>query len=175
MQRRVFLTALMALAAPASALAQAADAPIGRRRSSSGSPTPPAAQTETIMLRPIEPANALERAFMAAAQDETMRPAFRRALLDSQVAVATTGTGDNVRPLLVPLSGGVRAAAIFTSPQRIDAVMGENAPMLLMTGREALMRLRRQHIVINYRLMPMLTLDPDDVQHFLAITTEPSQ
>ncbi|HVZ99280.1 MAG TPA: SseB family protein [Caulobacterales bacterium] len=175
MQRRVFLTALLgAGAAPWAARAQGGDAPVSHAPVSAA-PPPAAPATRVMALEPIVPANALERAFVDAAANEALRPAFRRALLESDVIVAVTGTGDNVRPRLVPLNGGVRAAAIFTSPTRLDEGLGRNQAALTMSGRRALTRLRHQHVVINYGLAPMLTLDPQDVQHFLAISTEPSQ
>ncbi|MES1197052.1 MAG: SseB family protein [Pseudomonadota bacterium] len=200
MRRRAVLAGLAWGAAPALAAAQAAsDAPVAGHAHA----TPPSATTTTaapvhravtqhhtahpapaasaapqpvtIMLEPIVPANALEQTFINASRNDSLRPAFRRALLEADVVVATTGHTGEIRPLLVPLEGNVRGVPIFTSPQRLAQVLGQNAPGQTLTGREALTRLRHQYVVINYTLMPMLTLEPADVQHFLEITTEPSQ
>ncbi|MES1157392.1 MAG: SseB family protein [Alphaproteobacteria bacterium] len=131
--------------------------------------------THTIHLRPIEPNNSLEYAFVAAASNDQMRPAFRQRLLDSMVVVAMTSADENARPLLVPLEGGQHAAAIFTSVDRLTSVLGPSAFYVTINGRDALSRLHGEHVVINYLLMPMLTLDPDDVAHFLSIPIQPQQ
>lgn len=116
----------------------------------------------------IEPATALERAFVMAYDDQRMRPIFRRALLDGSVALALSGSGADATPLEVEVRSGWRAGAIFTTAARLNAVLGADAPRIVLNGRAALERLRGKNAVINYRLLPMLTLDAEDVALYLA-------
>lgn len=145
MRRRTLMTAaLAALALPAPARAQAA-----------------------FTLAPIEPANALEHAFLAALDNAALRPAFRRQLLDSQVALALANDAADSPPRLLNLAGGRAAAGIFTSAARLSGVLGPAAARAMLPGRQALERLRGRHVVINYRLLPMLTLEAEDVALYL--------
>ncbi len=120
------------------------------------------------VLVPIEPANALERTFIAALDNPEFRPIFRRQLLDLNVALVVASAEANAPPLEVEVSEGRRASFIFTSSERVDQVMGPNTPRQVMTGRAALERLRGKNIVLNPRLMPMLTLEPEDIVAYLA-------
>jgi len=122
----------------------------------------------------IEPQNALEFAFVSALSNESMRPVFRRYLLDTHVALATAGAGANAAPLEVEVREGFRAGAIFTSAARVDFVLGANAPRVMINGRAAFERLRGKNVVINYRLAPMLTLEPEDVARYLEAPGESS-
>jgi hypothetical protein len=133
---------------------------------------PAAAQTQgapalNLSLRPIEPQNALEHAFVAALGNEEMRPVFRRLLLESPVALALASAEDNAPPLERPLPDGSSAGFVFTSAARLSSVLGEDAPRAVIAGRAALERLRGKHAVINFRLAPMLTLEPEDIARYL--------
>lgn len=125
-----------------------------------------AAAGQNLTLRPIQPENPLEQAFVAALDNEIYRPVFRRRLVESQVALALLPDGE---PRILTLHNNVQAAAIFTSRSRLTGVLGANAPNAVMTGRAALERVSGRHVVVNYRLMPMLTLEPADVARFLEI------
>jgi hypothetical protein len=152
MRRRNFVTA--ALAATAwPALARAQDV----------------ASTVAIPIAdgPIEPATPLEFAFVSALTNERMRPIFRRYLLDTSIALALTEEGSD-EPLEVEVREGWRGGAIFTTAARLDSVLGEDAPRIMLNGRAALERLRGKNAVLNYRLVPMLTLDNEDVAVSLA-------
>ncbi len=157
MRRRLFLSAaIAAVATPA--LAQttpAAPAP---------TETPPPAPAAA---RAIEPVNALEYAFVSALTEPDMRPIFRRYLIDTHVVLATVSADPDAAPLEVDVGGDFRAVAIFTSAQRVDEVLGADAPRIVINGRAALERLEGKNVVINYRLVPMLTLEPDDVRRYL--------
>lgn len=136
--------------------------------------TQAAAQTQTPAqdapeLRPIEPENELERTFVAALSNEDQRPAFRRLLLQSQVALALASSAPDAGPLLRPLDGGGRTGFIFTGASRINSVMGPTAPRAMIAGRLALERLRGNYAVINLSLSPMLRLEPADVARFLLM------
>ncbi len=123
----------------------------------------------------IEPANALERAFVAAARQENQRAAFRHTFLDAQVALATVSTGANAAPRLVRLGPAGEACLIFTSDARATQIMGARSPRQMMTGREALQRLRGAHLVIiNINLDPYLTLDAAGVDAFLGADAAPN-
>lgn len=122
----------------------------------------------------IEPQNALERAFVTAAHEQSQRAAFRRIFLDSQVALATVSNDANAAPRVVTLGPAGDACLIFTSDARATQIMGARSPRQMMTGREALQRLRGARLVIiNINLDPYLTLDSDGVSAFLAADTAP--
>jgi hypothetical protein len=162
MRRRALLPLLAAAALTPSAFAQGAAPGVTFRAEG-----PPA----------IEPQNALERAFLDAMANEALRPPFRRQLLESRVALALASSAPDAPPRELTPREGVRAALIFTSGQRIDAVLGPSSPRVWLTGREALERLRGKHVVINARLVPMLVLEPEDVARYLEtpVSTRPAQ
>jgi hypothetical protein len=116
----------------------------------------------------IEPATPLERAFVMAFTDQRMRPIFRQYFLDTSVALALAGPGNDAAPLEVEVREGWHAGAIYTSAARLDAVLGADAPRIVLNGRAALERLRGKNAVLNYRLVPMLTLDHEDVATYLS-------
>jgi hypothetical protein len=150
MLRRVFMTStLAALALPAAA--QTASAP----------------PAQGLALRPIEPENALERAFVAALGNDEMRPVFRRLLLESPVALALASSAENAPPMEQPLREGATTGFVFTSAARLSSIFGEQTPRAVIAGRAALQRLRGKYVVINFRLAPMLTLEPEDVARYL--------
>lgn len=157
------LTVMAALVAPAALAQTQAPAPAPAAQ-------PPDAQ---LALRPIEPNNALEHSFVAALNNPAMRPVFRRQLLDNHVALATTSASPDAQPLEIELRQGVSTTLVFTSPERVDQVLGPQAPRIILTGRAALERLRGKNVIINARLMPMLTLEPDDVERYLEAPTAP--
>lgn len=155
MRRRSFITAAVAAGlTPALARAQ----------------TTPAAPTVATPISegPIEPATPLERAFVMAFTDQRMRPIFRQYFLDTSVALALADAEPDAAPLEVEIREGWRGGAIFTSAARIDAVLGADAPRIMLNGRAALERLRGKNAVLNYRLLPMLTLDSEDIATYLA-------
>jgi hypothetical protein len=133
----------------------------------------PTAQVESA-LAPIDPQNALERTFVAAVTDPSQRPVFRSQLLESQVVLALATSAADSAPREVPLRAGVSATLIFTSAARMDSVLGSSAPRVSLSGRDALQRLHGKNVIINPTLAPMLTLEPDDVAHWLAVPAAPS-
>jgi hypothetical protein len=151
MRRRSFITAAVA-AGLTPALARAQTAP---------SATP-------IAEAAINPTTPLERAFVIAFSDQRMRPIFRQYFLDTSVALALAGSGNDAAPLEVEVREGWSGGAIFTTAARLDAVLGADAPRIMLNGRAALERLRGKNAVLNYRLVPMLTLDSEDVATYLA-------
>lgn len=162
MRRRSFVTAALG-ASLWPALARAQDAP-----AASALTIDPGGRVQPMAQDLIEPTTPLEFAFVQALNDERMRPIFRRYLLDTSVALALTGDDQHSAPLEVEVREGWRGAAIFTTAERLNAVLGPETPRILLNGRAALTRLEGKNAVINYRLMPMLTLDHDDVQEYLA-------
>ncbi|MEJ0060747.1 MAG: hypothetical protein WDM79_14735 [Terricaulis sp.] len=153
MRRRTFVTAsLGALALPAVAWAQA-----------SSVRTPPA---------PITAQNALETAFLAASSNEQLRQGFRRLFLVSRVAMALSSRDPGTPPRQIELAPNVRACLIFTSAARAVSVMGDSAPIVMLTGREALERMRGTNVIINMNLTPRLTLEAEDVDAYLAMPNE---
>lgn len=120
----------------------------------------------------IEPQNALERALIAATEvgaGEEERAAFRRLFLESQVALALSATDPEAPPRQVEPRPGVNTCLIFTSSARATEVMGANAARVMLTGREALERVRGANVTINMNLRPYITLDADGVAGFLAL------
>jgi hypothetical protein len=130
--------------------------------------TDPSAPNAPLAVRPIEPQNALEYAFVQALTNENMRPIFRHYLMDTHVALAMSSAEAGAEPKEVVLQNGAHAIAVFTSSERVDTVLGEDAPRIMIAGRAAFERARGKNIVINYHLIPMLTLEPDDVAGYLA-------
>lgn len=132
-----------------------------------------AAPGVTLGPAEITPQNPLERAFVDAMGSEALRPAFRRQLLQSRVVLALASSAADAPPRELTPREGVRAGMVFTSNARIDSVLGPAAPRAMMTGRDALERLRGRHVLINARLAPMLVLEPEDVAAYLASPVEP--
>jgi hypothetical protein len=137
--------------------------------------TAPAAREAQALINPIVPQTALERTFLAAFSDETMRAAFRRQFLESPVVLMLASNASDAPPLERPLPNNQRASFIFTSAARADSVMGPAAPRQTMNGRAALERLRGKYLIINFRLEPMLSLEPDDIDRFLALAQSATQ
>jgi hypothetical protein len=164
MRRRFFLGAAFAAGA-APALAQ----------TTTPTPAPAAAPATTPTPQgPIDPVNALEYAFVQALTDARMRPVFRQYLVNTHVVLALTSAAQNSAPLEVEVRDGFRAVAIFTSAQRVDEVLGADAPRIVINGRAAFERAAGKNVVINYRLVPMLTLEPSDVAAYIAAAPEES-
>ena len=162
MRRRLFLGAALAAGATP-ALAQTTPAP-----AAAPAATPPQPQG------PIDPVNALEYAFVQALTDARMRPVFRQYLVNTHVVLALSAADQNSAPLEIEVRPDFRAAAIFTSAQRVDEVLGADAPRIVINGRAAFERVAGKNVVINYRLVPMLTLEPADVAAYLAAAPEES-
>lgn len=120
----------------------------------------------------IEPRNALEHAFVRALHDEAARPAFRRLLLTSYVALAIAERSPTAPPRTIEMRTGGRAALLFTSGARAGEVMGAQAPVLMLTGRQALERVRGSNVIININLAPALVLEPEDVEAILDMPDE---
>ena len=130
-------------------------------------PPQPVGLATPISQEPIDPTTPLEFAFVQAQVDAGMRPVFRQYLLDRSVVLAVS-EGPDQAPREVQVRDGFLAGAIFTSAARMDAVLGADAPRIVLNGRAALERLRGKNAVINFRLVPMLTLDDEDVARYLA-------
>src|SRR5262245_58008287 len=139
LRRILLLSALAAVAAPA--WAQTTAAPPATAQ------TPAAAAAAAPELQPYEPNNALERAFIAAYQNQALRPAFRQQFLESHVFVVMQSNAPDAQPRLAPMRGADRAAFIFTSPALLDQRMGPETPRAALTGRAALQRLHANHVV----------------------------
>ncbi|MBY0565530.1 MAG: hypothetical protein K2P58_15280 [Hyphomonadaceae bacterium] len=120
----------------------------------------------------IEPRNALEQAFLRALHEEDARPAFRRLFLTSYVALAIAERAPDAPPRIITLRSGRPTALIFTSGGRAAEVMGAQAPVLMLTGRQALQRVRDTNVVINVNLAPALTLEPEDIEAMLSMPDE---
>lgn len=174
MRRRSFVAAALAAGAlPTLALAQEAPA----ATADEGEPTAADEPAQAAAPAPdalIEPTSPLEFAFVSALTNERMRPVFRQYLLDTSVAMALQGDGEDAAPLEVEARPGWRGGAIFTTAARLDEVLGAETPRVILNGRAALTRLRGKNAVINYRLVPMLTLDAEDVDVYLATEGSPS-
>ena len=122
----------------------------------------------------ITPENALEYAFVSALTNPNMRPIFRRYLMETHVALALTEQQDDAPVRELRVRDGFSGGAIFTSEERLRAVLGEDAPHIIINGRAAFTRLAGKTIVINPGLVPMLTLEPTDVAAYLLTPGESS-
>lgn len=157
MRRRSLIIGAVAVGAMAAPVFAQTTAP------ASASPPPP---TE------IEPRNALEHAFVRALHDEAERPAFRRLLLTSYVALAIAERSPDAPPRMIELRPGLRASLLFTSGARTTEIIGPQAPVLMLTGRRALERVRGGNVIININLAPALVLEAEDVDAILAMPDE---
>jgi len=164
--RKAVLIAAALLAPPALAFGQAATTPPPAQPAQRQAPAQPQ------RMNHIEPANQLERTFIAALTDEAQRGPFRQQFMNAQVAVVMTGAAADAQPLQVPI-GQKMYAAVFTSADRVSGVFGPNAARRVLTGREALTLLRGKNVAVNPQLSPMLTLDAADVTTWLATPAAP--
>lgn len=154
--------------------AHAAAAPPAGGVAAPGVSANPGAAHATPARTAIEPANDLERAFVNAAHQASARIAFRRTFLASQVALATVSADASAAPRQIRLGPGGEACLIFTSDARATQIMGPRAPRQLMTGRQALERLRGAPLVIiNINMDPYLTLDSAGIDAFLGAEAAP--
>jgi hypothetical protein len=152
MRRRTFLTATLAALAASSALAQ----------------------TQTVNLAPfIEPRNDLERALLAATDEgagEPQRDAFRRLFLRSEVALVLSANAPDSPPAQIEPRPGYHTCLIFTSSARVTEIMSDGTPRIVLTGRQALERVRGTNVVINLNRRPFIVLDAAGVDGFLALS-----
>jgi len=149
MRRRSFLAAAVAMAAMA---------------------RPAFAQVNVLPF--IEPQNELERAMIAATDvgsGEAERDAFRRLFLRSNVALALSANAPDAPPAQIEPRPGYRTCLIFTSSARVTEIMGDGTPRIVLTGRQALERVRGANVVININRRPFITLDAEGVEGFLAL------
>jgi hypothetical protein len=134
---------------------------------------PAMAQIQTGRPPPvIEPQNALERALIAATDPgagEPQRDAFRRLFLRSEVALALSANAPDAPPAQIEPRPGFQTCLIFTSSARVTEIMGDGAPRIVLTGRQALERVRGANVVINLNRRPFITLDAEGVEGFLAL------
>lgn len=151
MRRRTFFAAALALAVSPAALAQ----------TTTPRPTPL-----------IEPQNELERALIAATDPgsgEPQRDAFRRLFLRSDVALALSSNSPDAPPAQIEPRPGYQTCLIFTSSARAAEIMGASTPRIVLTGRQALERVRGANVVININRRPYITLDAEGIEGFLAL------
>jgi hypothetical protein len=137
-------------------------------------PATPQAQPQRRPSEPITPQNALEYAFVSALTNQNMRPIFRRYLMETHVALALASAEDDAPPRELRVRPDFTAGAIFTSEQRLQQVLGADAPHVIINGRAALTRLVGKNVAINPGLVPMLTLEPTDLAAYLATPGESS-
>jgi hypothetical protein len=106
------------------------------------------------------PVNELERLLIAAATDAAARPNFYRALLDHELlvitegqksaapGVRTLGEGESIRIRLLEIQGKLHAP-VFSSSERIAAVVSEEVGFLAMKGSAVLQMLRGKDVILN--------------------------
>lgn len=119
-------------------------------------------------LENFTPSNALERTFVAALDDVSLRPAFRRQFLENQVLMAQRTAASDSPPLLRETPAG-DAAMIFTSAALMNTRLSPEAPRIALSGRAALERVQGGLVVINPGFAPMLVLDAESIAAFLEI------
>ncbi|MFO1012876.1 MAG: enhanced serine sensitivity protein SseB C-terminal domain-containing protein [Caulobacteraceae bacterium] len=120
----------------------------------------------------FEPINALERLLVAAATDAKARPAFVGAFLQSEVFLSPAGdppSEDELGPIVVAnLANGETAAAVFTARERLFEVVGPDARVAALTGRELLEQARGEAVQVNPGLSPSVVWSPDDIEQILG-------
>src|SRR5580704_16478243 len=99
----------------------------------------------------FEPSNEIERLLVAATKNQADRAAFEKAVLEAELYVSPTSAPDeNGRVEGVrswKLQDGTVAAAIFTAPERAEAVFGKGILHLGNKGRAFLDWLRPGPVV----------------------------
>src|SRR5688572_17694826 len=106
----------------------------------------------------FEPVNELEKLLISASADPAARPAFTQALLTSELFAITEGKGNEGRRIAeegsrLSLRGfeyeGKPHTAIFTSLQRLQAALQEEAGYVAINGRDLLNVMRGHHLYLN--------------------------
>jgi SseB protein C-terminal domain/SseB protein N-terminal domain len=101
----------------------------------------------------FEPSNGLERLLIAAATEPAQRAAFSKAVLEAHLYVAPVGApGEPGQATAVRswrLENGTSAAAVFTSPERLEAAFEPGVLTLSRQGRVLLEWLRPGPVVLN--------------------------
>lgn len=107
----------------------------------------------------FEPLNELERLLVAAAGEPAARPAFYRALLEDELLVVTEGPApaeesrrvleaDRAFRVLMDLEGRPHAP-IFTSKERVAAVVTSEVAYMAMKGRDLFTTMRGSDFILN--------------------------
>ena len=121
----------------------------------------------------FEPINPLERKLIAATTDPSARAAFIEAMLESPLYCSPVGDvadGAAIGPMVISYQepGHVLASALFTAPERLRAVVGEDANLLARRGRDLLDELGDHPIHLNPNLAPSVVWSVDDIAQILG-------
>ncbi len=109
---------------------------------------------------PFVPVNELEKLLVAAATDAAARPAFYRAMLEQQLFIIREDKTPHKREHFVAQKGmtiqiraveaqGQPHTAIFSSPERISAVVSEKVGFMGIKGRDLLEIVRGNRLIMN--------------------------
>ena len=142
------------------------------------------AEGSTINLAELEfkPANMVERQLIAAANgDAQQQKAFEKFILDETLYVATPEVrpagavtlrdGTVIQLLNVTLNDGRHAAAVFTSPDRIEMVFGEVGYFGLQ-GRALFEMIRAQPAMLNPGYSYCAVWEPESIAAMLGLSVE---
>lgn len=107
------------------------------------------------------PENDLERAMLDAAADDSVRPAFYRLLLDSElVALGTFGSTMTLDAVRGPAG---EFHPVFTSPARVRAIAPEMPAHFTIQGRKLFEITRGAQFVVNPGSSPDKIMVPDEI------------
>jgi hypothetical protein len=126
----------------------------------------------------FEPLNALERKLIAATTDPSARAAFTQAMLDADLYCSPAGEvapGAQIGPMVVVYlePGRVQASALFTAPERLREVVGQDARILARSGRALLEELGDHPIQLNPNLAPSVIWSVEDIAQILGTSSRP--
>lgn len=130
----------------------------------------------------FEPLNDLERLLVRAATEPDQRPAFGRAILESQLCAVSADpgpeglhvAGDDTRVSLVtiPLEDGRAAIAVFTAPERVSQIYGPGAHYIGMNGRDLIGMISDRPMLLNAGLPYGVLWNPEDLAALLGRPVE---
>ena len=113
----------------------------------------------------FEPLNALERQLMSAARDPTERPRFQQMLLEHTLYISPASDGSD--QVVVSHQPQGDYTCIFTAAERVAQVVGSNARVRAVLGREVFERVRQQGAHLNPNLEFGVVFSPRDIDAIL--------
>jgi hypothetical protein len=117
-------------------------------------------------MEPFTPVNELERLLVPAFTDPAARPAFYRALPESQLFVITEGLKPSLSHVIQ--REGRIYIPVFTSIDRLKAAVTSEVEFVAMKGRDLLNALRDKDLVLNPNSAYGKVIPQEEVQSILA-------
>jgi hypothetical protein len=125
----------------------------------------------------FEPLNELERALVAAFENQNNRPAFLRLLVQSDLYFSPQGP-QPADGSLGPIASATTpddptpAAAFFTAPERVKEALGAEALVGKANGLDLLRRIRGNSMKLNPNLYYFANFKPADIETTLSFAPQ---